>query len=139
MRDPEDQLASWYRYRRKEALDGSDKSTAAISFDQFVRDVISDDPPPHAGVGSQFRFLTARTGEVLVHRLFAYDDRAQFQSFLEERFGEALKITPRNVSPGAETELDPKTRAALHRARAEEFALYERLRAAGGVLQFDVG
>ena len=46
MRDPEDQIRSWYRYRTSADQRGSDKSTAGISFDQFVLDVISDDPPP---------------------------------------------------------------------------------------------
>ena len=49
MRDPVDQLGSWYRYRTTADLRGSQNSTAGISFDQFILDVIADAPPPHAG------------------------------------------------------------------------------------------
>ena len=136
MRNPEDQLSSWYRYRTTADERGSGKSTADISFDQFVLDVISDDPPQHAQVGSQFRFLTSGRGDVLVHRLFAYDHRDLFQRFLEERFDERLEFRTANVSPAMETDLEPSTRARLREARPEEFALYEDMMDKGGALQF---
>ena len=136
MRNPEEQLSSWYRYRTKADLRGSSKSTADISFDQFVLDAISDDPPDHAAVGNQFRFLTSMAGDVLVHRIFAYDHRDQFYRFLEDRFGEPLDFKTQNVSPKKETSLDPNVRAKLRAARAQEFALYERLMEAGGILNF---
>lgn len=137
MRDPEDQIASWYRYRTAADLRGSDKSTAHLSFDAFVRDVIHDSPPPHADLGSQFNFLTSAEGDVLVHRLFAYEAQPAFRGFLEDRFGEPLHFKSKNVSPPARAELEPATRAKLRARRAAEFALYDRLREAGGVLSFD--
>ena len=136
MRDPEDQLSSWYRYRTAASSRGSDKSTADISFDQFVLDVISDDPPPHADIGGQFRFLTSNQGKVLVHRLFAYEHLDQFQTFLEDRFSEALELKFQNVSPQLDTDLEPSTRDKLRAARASEFALYEDLMSKGGSLEF---
>ncbi|MCE8006353.1 hypothetical protein [Aestuariivita sp.] len=139
IRDPVEQLSSWYRYRTQAALRGSDNSTAHLSFDQFIADVISDDPPPHAGVGSQFRFLTASTGEVLVHRLFAYERQPAFRGFLEERFEQALDFKSKNVSPQTDTPLEPATRTKLRAARAAEFALYDRLMAADGMLTFTPG
>jgi hypothetical protein len=138
MRDPVDQLGSWYRYRTTADMRGSDRSTADISFDQFIHDVIKDDPPPHAGVGSQFRFITSGQGDVLVHKLFAYEHRPKFHGFLEERFGEGLEFKIRNVSPDGETALEPATLAKLRTARAEEFALHDRLMDAGGALDFAV-
>lgn len=136
MRDPEDQLGSWYRYRTHADLRGSTNSTAGISFDQFILDVISDDPPPYAGVGSQFRFITSGAGEVLVHSLFAYEHQANFHGFLEDRFAEPLEFKIRNVSPEGQTDLEPTTRAKLRAVRAEEFALYDKLMQAGGRLDF---
>ena len=136
LRDPVDQLSSWYRYRTSADLRGSDKSTADISFDQFVLDVISDDPPAHAGVGSQYRFLTSDQGEVLVHKLFAYSERRLLQGFLEDRFDAPLTFKSKNVSPQIDTPLSHETRERLRAARPEEFALYDRLMDADGVLDF---
>ena len=138
MRDPVDQIGSWYRYRLSEDQIGTDRSTHGLSFDEFVLDVIRDDPPPHAGIGSQFNFLTSGRGEVLVHRLFAYEDQPHLRSFLCDRFGEDLKFKPWNVSPRAPTPISPGVLARLRAARAAEFALYERLRDAGGELGFDL-
>ncbi|MFY9211609.1 MAG: hypothetical protein WAO69_10810 [Aestuariivita sp.] len=139
MREPEDQLSSWYRYRTSADLRGSDKTTAGISFDQFILDLISDDPPPHASVGSQFKFLTSRGGDVLVHRLFAYENHPRFQGFLEERFDTPLDFKTRNVSPKTQADLEPATRAKLRAARADEFRLYDQLMAADGALEFRLG
>jgi len=139
MRDPEEQIRSWYRYRTSAELRGTERSTEGMDFDAFVQAVISDAPPPAAQIGSQFAFLTSAAGEVLVHRLFAYERQPVLRAFLEDRFGEALQIKPRNVSPHAQAPLSDATRAALRAARPAEFALYERLVAAGGQLEFDPG
>ena len=133
LRDPEEQIRSWYRYRKGKRQKGSDKSTFDISFDAFVRDVISDDPPPHAGIGSQWNMVTGG-GRVLVHHLFAYESQPVLRAFLDDRFGERIEIRSRNVSPPVDAPLDDSTRRALRRARAEEFALHDRIREAGGHL-----
>lgn len=134
MREPEEQIRSWYRYRTGERQMGTANSTFAMTFDEFVRDVISDHPPPHADIGSQWNMLTGG-GAVLVHHLFAYETQPVFRDFLDTRFGEPVEIGVRNVSPPAEAPLEPATRAALRRARAREFALYYRLCDAGGHLR----
>lgn len=135
MRDPEEQIRSWYRYRTSAGLRGSENETTGMSFDRFVLDVIADDPPPHAGIGSQFNFLTGSQGEVLVHTLFAYEAQPLFRAFLEERFEEELTFGQKNVSPYVDAPLSSEVRAKLRSARAEEFALYDRLMDAGGVLE----
>lgn len=134
MREPEDQIRSWYKYRRRNDQLGSSNSTANLSFDAFVRDVISDAPPPHAAIGSQWNMLTGG-GAVLVHHVFAYETPEPFHGFLEDRFGEPITLKVKNASPPAEAHLEPATRAALRNARAQEFDLYARLRDAGGHLQ----
>lgn len=135
MREPEEQIRSWFRYRKNAAARGSDKETKGLSFEQFVRDVISEDPPPHARIGSQFNFLTGPSGEVLVHTLFAYEVQPLFRTFLEERFEETLSFGQKNVSPHVDAPLSDDLRARLRAARAEEFALYDRLMDADGVLE----
>ncbi|MCR9125673.1 MAG: hypothetical protein NXH82_06060 [Rhodobacteraceae bacterium] len=134
MREPEEQIRSWYRYRRRTEKRGSAKSSKGLSFDDFVQLVISDDPHPVAGIGSQFSFLTSPEGKVLVHRLFAYEDQPALTGFLEARFETSLEIPLRNVSPPVPADLDPAIRRRLRAARSAEFALYDRLRDAGGVL-----
>ena len=135
MREPEEQIRSWYRYRAREAKQGSEFSTTGISFDQFVREVISDDPPPYAGIGSQFSMLTSYKGHVLVDHLFAHEAPLALHGFLEERFGDKVKLKARNVSPVVEADLEPATRAKLRTHRAAEFDLYARLAEADGYLR----
>lgn len=133
IRDPEEQIRSWYRYRRREAEIGA-RSADGMSFDAFVLDVISADPPPHARIGSQWRLLTGPKGQVLVHHLFAYEVQTKLKRFLNRRFGEKIRTRQKNVSPPVEAPLDPLIREKLRAARPEEFALHERVMEAGGHL-----
>ncbi|GAA6201934.1 hypothetical protein [Aquicoccus sp. SU-CL01552] len=135
IRDPEDQIRSWYKYRTRARLEDREAATDTMSFDDFVRDVIRDDPPRHARIGSQFRFLTSARRELLVHHLFAYESQPLLLRFLEERFGAPVELGRKNVSPPAEAPLDPDLRKRLRAARAEEFALYDRVNEAGGHLR----
>ena len=139
MRDPEEQIRSWYRYRMRERREGDARGTHGLSFDAFVRDVLSDRPPPHAGIGSQWNMLTSGTGKVLVHHLFAHEAQPLFQGFLNERFGGPIQLKQKNVSPGVEATLEPATRAKLRAARAREFDLYARVMDAGGHLVTSLG
>ena len=138
MREPEEQIRSWYRYRAREERGGDQFSTNNISFDEFVRAVISDDPPPFAAIGSQAGMLLSRGGDVLVHHLLAHEKPVKLRQFLSRRFGEDIELKPRNVSPDVPAELEPATVAALRRARAEEFDLYARLAEADGHLKSKV-
>ena len=135
MREPEEQIRSWFRYRAREARQGSPLSTEGIGFDEFVRAVISDDPPAYAGIGSQFSMLTSGKGKVLVHHLFAHEAPGQLHAFLAARFDEPVTLKARNVSPPIEAELDPATQKRLIAARQAEFDLYARLADAGGHME----
>ena len=135
MRDPITQIRSWFRYRGRKDKAGGPLSTEGISFDEFVRAVISDNPPPFAGLGTQYDFLSMSDGRIPVHRLFAYEDRMVIHGFLEERFQKELDIKARNVSPPIEAPLSPDVERALRRARANEFDLHARIRDAGGQLR----
>lgn len=134
MRAPIDQIASWYRYRRADRLLGTDRSTRGLSFDAYVREVISDDPPPRAQIGSQFNFLTDGTGRVMAAHVFAYEAQPAFRAFLSQRLKTTVTFGISNVSPDADSTLDGQTIARLRDVRASEFALYDRLIAAGGHL-----
>lgn len=134
MRAPVEQIRSWYRYRTRPDRQGEDRSTHGLSFDDFVRAVISDDPPPYAGIGSQFNFLTNGRGQLVVDHLFAYEAQPAFREFLSARLGEEIRFKQKNVSPQTPAPLSADLEAELRAARAGEFALYDRLTAAGGYL-----
>lgn len=139
MREPVEQIRSWYRYRAGERQQGTEAATRGLSFDQFVLDVISDTPPPHAGIGSQFNMLTSGKGDLLVHHLFAYEAPLKFRGFLNDRFGEDIALKPKNVSPQVDAPLSPDVEKRLREARAEEFALHDRLMQSGGHIVTDLG
>lgn len=135
MRAPIEQIRSWYRYRTRPDREGEARSTQGLSFDDFVRAVIADTPPPFAGIGSQFSFLTNGRGQVIVDHLFAYEAQPAFRAFLSERLGEEVRFKQKNVSPQTPAPLSADVEAALRAARADEFALYDKLIKAGGYLR----
>lgn len=135
MRNPVDQIRSWYRYRSQRRLDGNPLSTKGLSFENFVEEVISDTPPPRAQIGSQFKFLTSDDGALLVEHLFAYERQLAFRDFLSDRLGREVTLKPKNVSPDVPAPLSREVESRLRVARAPEFALYERLMNADGYLE----
>jgi hypothetical protein len=135
MRDPLEQIRSWYRYRARPRKDGLPHSTAGVSFDDFVSAVISDQPPAYARIGSQYAFLTDGKGNPAVTHLFAYELPVQFLDFLSQRLDQLVVLQNRNVSPMIDTPLSHDVEVALRKARAKDFALYARLRENGGYLR----
>ena len=136
MREPVDQLRSWYRYRLQDRLAGSPASTRGIDFDGFVREVLMEDPPERARVGRQFSFLTDGADQVMADHLIAYETPQVLLDFLGARLGQPVTLEERNVSPAAEAPISEETLALLRRSRAEDFALHDRLLAEGGHLRF---
>ncbi|MEL7100028.1 MAG: hypothetical protein AAGM84_14475 [Pseudomonadota bacterium] len=134
MRDPVEQIRSWFRYRSGPRQAGTPVSTKGCSFDEFVLAVISGDAPEFARIGSQHAFLTG-DGKVQVKHLFAYEQQPVFRSFLAGRFGEDIEMKQKNVSPHADAPLSPVVEAQLRTARAAEFALYDQVLDAGGHFQ----
>ncbi len=139
MREPEEQIRSWYRYRCRDSKAGTALSTRQVSFNEFVEAVISDDPPHYAGIGSQWGMLTSSKGNLLVHHLFAHERPLPFREFLSQRFQEEIELKQKNVSPQIDAPLDPAVRARLRVARQAEFDLYDQLMKADGHLQSDIG
>lgn len=134
IRDPLEQIRSWYRYRQRPETAGRPNSAAGLSFDEFVLAVIKDNPPPFANIGSQFAFVTSPEGAIRIDHLFAYERPLVFRQFLGERLGLEIKTGQKNVSPPAETPISAAVEAQLRKTRAAEFALHARILAAGGHL-----
>jgi hypothetical protein len=126
MREPRDWLGSWYRYRQRDGIADPRKSTAGISFDDFVQAHCKAKPPAFAGVGGQAGFL--RHADVPgVDRIFRYDRTGDLVTFLEERLQFEIHLPRLNVSPTGKTDLSVETAALLHRFCAPEFALYDQI------------
>lgn len=133
MREPLEHLRSWYSYRTRDDKIGLPKSTQAVSFDRFVSDVISSDPPEYAQINGQYRFLSQRGGLAVTH-LFAYPHMEDFRSFMSERLQDDVRFDVMNVSPLVNTALSADTLHRLRAAWTAEFELYDRLMAANGYL-----
>lgn len=99
IREPIDWLASWYRYRSRTDLLGSENSTDGVSFEAFLTAHLRTRPPPYAKVGRQSSFLRGSDGHCGVDHLFAYERLDVLQSFLEARLGSPVLLTRRNASP----------------------------------------
>ena len=125
MREPQDWLGSWYRFRSREGVE-AERSTAGMDFDTFVRGWCADPQPEFAVVGAQSRFLMPRKGAPVEH-LFRYDRIDRFVAFLEDRLRCEIVLPRVNVSPAGTTALRPGTEALLRRVAAADFALYESI------------
>lgn len=134
MREPLEQLRSWFCYRSQPRHAHTSKSTQEMTFNEFIRAVLKDSPPKHARVGSQFRFLTDAHGGLLVTHLFSYGHQPKLLEFLSHRIGEDVALARENVSPIRDTDLSARIEKKLRTQRASDFALYNRLMAANGYL-----
>lgn len=128
IREPVDWLGSWYRYRRRDSLNGKSNSTAEMDFNHFVASYLSDPQPEFAHVGSQSRFLGDKDDNLGVDFLFCYEDMAGLLRFLENRLKRQISVGRANVSPKAELSLSPELHKELQQAYAQDFELYERFR-----------
>jgi hypothetical protein len=127
MREPIDWLGSWYRYRSREALAGAARSSADMTFSQFVEAYLSDDPPLVARVGRQSRFLGDDDGKPLVDRIFRYEEIGGFVHHLEDIFGCEITLPRLNVSPTVGIDLSGDLRRRLRDHFAPDYAIYDSL------------
>ncbi|MEM6887257.1 MAG: hypothetical protein AAF636_03855 [Pseudomonadota bacterium] len=138
MREPTEQLRSWYRYRTRDEKAGEPKSTRGVDFETFVTDVLADEPPEYARINGQFSFLT-RQDMLLVDHLFAYTHLDDFRHFMAGRLGIEVAFATQNVSPDVDASLSGALETRLQRVRAGEFQLYTQLQDAGGYLHTPQG
>lgn len=125
IRNPEDWLGSWFRFRHGAWLNDTPRSTRGMSFDQFVDAYLSDPQPAFAAVGSQWKFLThPRTGARVQH-IFRYDAMPEFVAYLEMRLGWPIALERANVSPDWPLTLSAPMSARLRDHCARDYDLYE--------------
>ena len=126
-REPVDWLGSWYRYRGRRELIGSNNSTHGISFDQFIEGYLQDTSPNYARVGSQAKFVSANDGTLGMTHLFPYDRMDLMVSFLETRLKKQIKLPQANVSPKAELSLSPTLLKELQNTYAQDFDIFDTI------------
>ncbi len=127
MREPISWLGSWYRYRQRDYLRDSERSTRGMSFDEFVLAYMRGNRPAFAEVGSQAKFLRAHPNGTAITHLFRYEELPRLDRFLEERLGIELQLTRENVSPEMVLDLSPEVERKYRRKCQEEFQLYESI------------
>jgi hypothetical protein len=130
IRDPEDWLSSWFRFRFGSWLDGTPRSTKGMTFDQFVSAYLHDAPPPFANVGSQSAFLTHPFNDSSVQNLWRYDAMPAFQDWIQTELGVQVDVPQANVSPKFGTQLSDELRDRLRVKYARDYALYDSARVA---------
>ncbi|MCF1709039.1 sulfotransferase family protein [Tabrizicola sp. J26] len=132
VRDPIDRAWSWYRYRHREKVRGLPVDTSGMTFEQFLAGCLIRPVPAHARTGSQARFVGFADGRAEVDYLFDFANLKGLKMFLSRRAHTGLHLPRRNASPA---EPLPEVPAALSEALrqhwAEDFALYDTVRAAG--------
>ncbi len=126
VREPVDWLASWYRYRHRQELAGTPRSTRGMDFDAFAAAYASETPPEFASVGSQARFVQDATGACDVTHLFRYEQQALLIAFLEDRLSCKIALQRMNVSPQVPIRIGREAEAHLRQACAPEFDLWDR-------------
>ena len=125
IREPISWLRSWYRYRARNSMALLPTSTCHISFDQFVREAMSDDPPPFAQVGCQTRFLSPGGSGGLITHLFQYEQMDLACKFLENRLELELDLPWLNQAAIGPAPLDPDLEAQYRQIHAGEFQLWQ--------------
>ncbi len=127
MREPVSWLGSWYRYRQRDDLRETDRSTHGISFDEFVLAYVKGDRPAFADVGSQASFLKTHPSGTAITHLFRYEELPRLNRFLEDRLGVEINLRRKNVSPEIELSLSPEVERIYRRKCEDEFSLYDSI------------
>jgi hypothetical protein len=136
VREPLARTQSWYRYRQRDRIVGTENSTAGIGFEAFVEAMLSEEPPPFAVIGRQATFARWNGVRARVDHVFDYQRLDLFLSFLGARLGTQLRLPRRNQSTGPMPgSLPPQLQARFAAEFADDYSLYHAVQTAGGHLQ----
>jgi hypothetical protein len=126
VRNPIDWLGSWYKYRGRPFLNGKPQSTQNVDFDTFVTGYMKGDRPAYANVGSQAKFLTKNSPDVLADHLFQYEQMSKLVAFLEDAFETKIDLGFENVSPKRDFDLSPEVEAKFRKRFSLDFDIWEQ-------------
>jgi hypothetical protein len=121
VRHPVDRAQSWWRYRSRPQA-SAEKSTEDVPFARFAEQLVAGEVP----LGTAWNFVTTLQGEVLVDRMYRYENLAEAAAWMADRLGiDPPAIDRANVSPSRDADVDPAVRALLEEHFADDVRLYE--------------
>lgn len=133
MREPMDWIGSWYRYRSRDALREDEKSTAKLSFDQFIDAYLSEKRPAYAQVGQQSQFLRIPDAFQGRRLIAAYERMDEITDALKSFLGFEFALEWQNESPIVDLSLSAEREARLRQFFAPDFALHHQALSASSV------
>ena len=133
VREPVSWLNSWYRFRSRPALRNPQhrnhrNSTYHVSFDEFIEQYMTSNPPSYANVGTQYDFARNDAGSIGVDTIFCYERLDQFLSYMHKKTGAALRLDHINRSPNPVNTLSADLGNRLRQYIPDDFGLYEKAR-----------
>ena len=123
MREPIDWLHSWYRYRKRDILDGSPQSTKDITFEEFCQAYMDGE----INVGRQYDFIRTKDHKVGVQNIFRYEELDKLQKYFEKKIGHRIDFPVMNVSPKETRELGKTMETKLRNFLKKEYDIYNTL------------
>lgn len=125
VRDPVDWAASWWRYRSRPAAKDKPVYTGDMSFDEFADRVITG----RVRLGGAANFVSDDAGNVIVDRMYRYENLEQAAAWMAERLGiDPPTLKRANISPARPLEVSPRTRARLEEHFAADLEIYRSAR-----------
>jgi hypothetical protein len=126
-REPLDWLFSWYRYRMRTELAGSDRHTLSISFAQFLNEHFSATPARYARILPQSSYVKNTEGRYDAITLYRYEDIAALVAELEFRLKTRMAWTHVNTSPHAAFDLTQQEAGEAREKLRVEYEIYESI------------
>lgn len=133
MREPISWLESFFKYRSRDVLKdpkhpNHHRSTANMTFNEFIEGYLEDERAPYASVGSQLDFIVDKNGKVGVDKIFAYENINDFLEYMNCRIGTDLTLPILNTSPNRVIEdIDPILRIKLEKELEDEIRFYQQI------------
>ena len=122
VRDPVERAVSWWKYRARPELQGKPNFTGDMAFAEFAERLVSGDIP----LGTATNFVTDKHGQVIVDRLYRYENLEVAAAWMAEKLAIPMPaLPPTNVSPKREPELDAAGRARLEKFFDSDRELYQ--------------
>ena len=131
IRDPLEQLRSWYRYMRRPDRKQSNWFDRDWSFEDFVAHFLNAEQG--CRMKTQHEFAQDETGEVGVNRIFALERVDRFVAFMNERLAIRVRLPVLNASERTSTTISSGLETELRRRLASDFELH------GAVLKAEEG
>ncbi|HHG90435.1 MAG TPA: hypothetical protein ENJ90_08165 [Devosia sp.] len=109
VREPLETLYSWYRFRSRDKIAGTNRSTRNISFEQFFEEWNSERPAPFADVPSAVDLVLDRKGNIGDILVFSYRGQTTIFDYAARKIGVAPEFKTRNLSPAASQDFETAT------------------------------